>query len=367
MKIIQKFYQLNVWTKIGVIGSIASVVGLIITLFITFDSENKDNFDAQTTSPSMHADYSPNSTAGRDVNIIYNFPKEPPHLKSGKDGHIKRKADYISFNYSRLFGGYQVPFLLAETANLFSAESNCPGTNYLTGSVNSFWNKWQYRDALPLKSRVWKEAVSCDGPSSNIEQYSSFELLKIANENDSVTRSTFYFSSGSYRDLYSNEVIKVTPGSAKDEYEFHSSIKYDDKIKDKIKFNSRNVGFLILYIENIGNVPLTEITFFYKEFIKTKAKFNLIPAYSVQKDIENEKTKRKILPVLKPNTKLLWLLSIYLKNENGYPNEYISSVILPVRISYKLQGGNESISQIVRKPLKDDAFKIEVPFGWYGQ
>jgi hypothetical protein len=77
--------------------------------------------------------------------------------------------------------------------------------------------------------------------------------------------------------------------------------------------------------------------------------------------------ERKILPILKPGEKILWLLSIYEKDSRGYPDNYLSSIVQPIAVKFNVSQEKSKYLLNIRAPLKDDAIKVNLPFGWYAQ
>ncbi len=155
---------------------------------------------------------------------------------------------------------------------------------------------------------------------------------------------------------------------------------------------SKNIGFLFLIIENTSNELMTNVEFNFKE--KSQQKFTLfespdselsipeiqqlIPAKgrneliaeigsakSQLSELSESPEKALFMPKIKPNQSLIWLLGYYLKDEKDYPTTFLSDITMPISITYTLK--NKLITEDIRKPKKDQAIKIELPNGWYGQ
>jgi hypothetical protein len=92
-----------------------------------------------------------------------------------------------------------------------------------------------------------------------------------------------------------------------------------------------------------------------------------VPKKDVDDVIQTQPEQTQVIPRIKPHASVLWLLSIYQKNADRYPEKYFSSVIVPTRITFRSLGSPHTEQMIMRKPLMDKAAKILVPYGWYMQ
>jgi len=319
------------------------------------------------------------SIAGGILAIIAAFIGLIPFFTKDNENDIKENITEISstkinsnivddfaFNYTRLFGGYQVPFFLSDK------EDDCGyayGLERILGDTDmEFFQKWEYADSRKIKNIVYEELFSCDTikrawSGGGIE--SSFNLLRIANESDTITRKSFYYSSDVFYNEYDDIYEDVEKGKKKSGYDFMVSL---DKEKiDRIIKNSQKIGFLILYIENTTDKTIVDIDLEFLEFKNN----HIYPSFPSSENVENEflnlSPKSKKLPLLRPKEKLQLMISIYLKNDKGYPMKYISSVVRPLSLRYRIQNTSEYKKQDIRLPLKDKAMKIDIPFGWYWQ
>lgn len=286
-------------------------------------------------------------------------------------------ADYISFNYARLFGGYQVPVILAEMAPSGECSQFGPVITYGKDIADYFQN-WEYKDAKAIASEPWNELM-CGGKRSFLNgENANYTLLVIGSERDPECYKSFKYQADvlyvSESGDYESEDAKhsVSKGSKMTETDFHSGSYMDTRLSDPSENNcyiknSLNIGFLILFIENQSEKTISDIDLSFKEYIPSTRWNEKSTAENVESALSNLPAITKRIPHIKPHEKLMWLLAIYFKDEKGYPDYYISSTIRPVSISFRPQNRNDRILQEIRLPLMDKAVKYQIPFGWNAQ
>lgn len=296
-----------------------------------------------------------------------------PHI--GNDS----SKENISVNYARIFGAFQAPFVFTGSKVYGCSELRI---DFLLGNkeVQDFWKTWKYRNALPIKSRVWDELFDCNKRSSSVAQMRRAEmLLKIGCENMPVTSDFFKFLADKERN---SKIAKYLRKNSPDELDsmgffMKNDFKHyllaignkiqSDEILTKVAEGGRNIGFLVLYLQNISEKMMKDLKLFYKEFERLGFSPPFTSSEAVEKKFDNAKGEARLIPQLDTGETLLLLLAIYKKDENGYPSKYISSVIRPIKIEYRFSGNRSEYEQMLRLPLKEQSLKINLPFGWYGQ
>lgn len=301
-------------------------------------------------------------------------------LSYNKIKHLmdSRENDLITLTYGRLFGGYQVPIILS-TITFGRDEknnSNYPSCNsaVTVGDISleliQFWDNLEFNDANIVKTKPLDELFDC----SKSEEFwgTSFpfyKILHIANKHNPKIDSLFYYQSDELYYQGTDIPIGVNEGTFKSLMDFtESDDRTQKEVWEQCIKNSDRVGFLILLLENNSGNNLLNVEIEYVENLVNH--WEISDAKKVNQILESEikkNVKTKSISSIANSDKFLMLLSVYLKDENGYPSEYLSSVIRPIKMKYKIQGTNEIYSQNIRLPLKDKAFKKYIPFGWLGQ
>jgi hypothetical protein len=90
-----------------------------------------------------------------------------PELSSRRQ-QPKQEDPSLSVNYHRLFGAQQAPLIFANMYLGQDPDSSDSLSNYQLTSANwqppimHFWDTWEYKNAKPLRGRVWRELFSDD-------------------------------------------------------------------------------------------------------------------------------------------------------------------------------------------------------------
>lgn len=272
-------------------------------------------------------------------------------------------VEYISINYARLFGAFQVPFLLSTSQEVCGGSENAWA--FLGTGDEGFWDRWEYKNARPLRSAVWDEVFVCDRNGKGEVFEGAHALLRAANANDPETTQAFYHASNEMYDSNSQETREVEAGSPKTPYDF--LVSADPGVLDAVEINASNVGFLVLYLQNTADRSVADLDIYYTEYDHNNELGAPVDASVVEARLAGGAEFSKRVPLLQSGGQVLLLLAAYIRNEDGYPAEYLTSVTRPTRLSYRMQGSRETLNQDVRLPLRDKAAKVEIPFGWYWQ
>lgn len=312
-------------------------------------------------------------------------------LKSQSDTN-----ENLSINYMRLFGCYRIGMVLNNIENHL-------GGGYSSNELESFMTYWNncFKDAMIVKSEVLLQLYDNDStiytnkntnynitsfncPDQNKINYS--KLVKIACKNDSIASICANFiydylisdidkSKNNLFNRFINNSDEIDDWGENEKdlfcqyYEkYHNSHDYSsEEIWMRYLNCTNNIGYLILIIENTSKCVLNDVVFKYNYYPQKFNSYKDINDTNLFSMMDTNIIYSKTIPYLKPEQKLIWLVSIYEIDNKGYPKKYISSIIHPCSISYRIKGKKLNISESIRLPLKDYAQKVFMPYGWYCQ
>jgi len=308
----------------------------------------------------------------------------------------------IGENYMRLFGALEAPIIMRLITgksdgyeligDVISSSSIDESTGekiegiaesgYTLGHIDKpivdFWkNKWEYSKILPLNTSLWKSII--DDP------YNDMNLFWTASITD---ESGFVFNERRNAWCVIDDLFPWEVPSHIEEWIINS-----DSGKNLCnKEVSQDIGFLYLILENFSENRLDDIELFYKNLPNESAELLRMPDnYHYEKSFEegivkitrteyieniglakekeeallSTEEQKLFLPKMLPNQSFIWILSVYFKDEKGYPKSYLSDITKPLKVKYKING--KEYTEIIREPGKDKSIKINLPFGWYGQ
>lgn len=265
----------------------------------------------------------------------------------------------LSMNYLRLFGAQQAPIILANMYLGSDPDYNDPLSGFTLKNVSwqppivHFWETWEFKNAKPLRGRVWRELFENVNPSPIM----GMGLLKVACTGDPVAMEYTRFDRKKYDSC---------GAAALDEDVCPNSQYSVQQVRDALKRRSLEIGFLAVILENTSGVTLRSLRFHFLEVVKTAPlTLPVEDAQKVEESLKTERDKQLTLPSLRAGQSVIWLLAIYRKDDKGFPASYLSSVTRPVRVEFSVSGKQESVA--VRKPLLDKAATVAVPYGWYQQ
>jgi hypothetical protein len=351
---------------LSIIGSIASVLGLFFL----------GHYFIQIT----HGNDSPVIT-GHD-NVI--------NIEKGMSREVHPQP-HITINYMRLFGAVQVPWVMGtiyyHNGGIEGGNSFDPIDSDLAVDepLRRFFSTWKYRNAKPIKTELWDNQYG--GGFINLPMCISLKGDQKAM--DYLTVLDYYHNNyvGDETDeeFYKDMIASITKAAERTHSPPLSKEKRDHMWR-YIETKSQHIGFLFLLIENTSNVPINDLRIKYKEFVNmaptrwikpprcygcecSNTHIDSYPKYQIVDrclhDTADE--KEKTLYSLSAGESALLLLSVYIRDKDGYPERYISNVMKPTSISF-IDPNSQTLSQIaVREPRKEKAAQIPVPFGWFGQ
>jgi hypothetical protein len=302
----------------------------------------------------------------------------------------------LSFNYSRLFGAMEVPLLMeiVPTGTFEDTEGDKSFKTFLAKNNGApkedqpeahnrlvrFRNQYPYRNAAPLETPFWK-AISGDLTASE-------NIAWRATRGSKVDRICYLKSSVIDTSFYHNDILKDRPGS----------VAYCDRI---FSFNNNRVGFTFLVVENVSSNAVEDVHFYFRENYSTNpivedqvtsdfgtkeykerldqeidigpsdgdALSNLIKKYGRARETEIALAEVPqsflYLNRLEPKQKIIALLNIYVANKDNLPATYLYGIYDFEEASYTIRGAAFRVP--IRRPSKDRAARVKVPFGWFLQ
>ncbi|MEO4005607.1 hypothetical protein [Flavobacterium sp. CAU 1735] len=305
-------------------------------------------------------------------------------IKPDKDFVVSKQA--IKVNYMRLFGAIEVPLLLkimendADLGRLKGDPSYGPRYNNEGDSIGrysfyklknvgipisyelaNFWkNKWDYKDATVLKTKLWSQY------SGNLDNGKKLYWSALAPTIEDVMTYCKHPDIDEYGHY---------PYDMAEKMGLNVSIEEIDKMKGT---ESSDIGFLFGIFTNTSNSEIFDVELAFHEYINSfKIESERIEQYRFKTDpykkalldagIEMVNPESHVLKIasLKPNKSVIWLLSLYKKKENGLPLFYLSNVTRPISVTYNLE--QQKCKDSIRSPYGEMAARLEVPSGWFGQ
>jgi hypothetical protein len=304
----------------------------------------------------------------------------------------------LSFTYSRLFGAMEVPLLmeivptgdfepddLAEYRN-FSPHLRTPNKEYpdlVHKRLVRFRNAYPYRGASPIQSAFWN-AISGDMEIAE-------QIAWRATAGRQLDRLCFFASSTIDSSLYNRDILKN-----------HLLNRPDSYCDEIFGVNNNRIGFTFLVIENVSSEPVDDLRIFYRENYSTNPvsesdyKFsefgnteykeylereinaaprdgesvpNLVKKYGHARETEislaDAPQSFQYISRLEPKKKLIALLNIYVSNKNNLPASYLYGTFDYEEATFSIRGTSYRTS--IRRPSKDRAARVKVPFGWFQQ
>lgn len=306
--------------------------------------------------------------------FAYLFPTEPHRSIEKPNTHFLKEN--ISINYARLFGAYQVPYYLVGNNSVDATNSPSGITFIMNNEVKKFFETWEYANAIPVLTPAFKELF--DASDENVPPGRRY-MIK-ANNADSVGVLYVRFCEDDKSfDVAKRYILKSYPDYNEEDIEglsevewfyYYLKAKYSSVVpKDvisRVELNSDKVGYLVLYLENINDETIFDVAIESK-IVRLNELDKEMAANVVEQGLAQAPIANTTIPIIKSHQKILLLLCVYMKDSSGYPLYYLSSVMRPQKISYRIKGSGERIEQIIREPLKDKAAKFYMPMGWYAQ
>lgn len=292
----------------------------------------------------------------------------------------KKEKPQITFDYMRLFGAIEVPLIMRIISKKYKfkklpekygrkyyklAEDFEGGQQIISKDLYKFWKKkWFYKNALPIKNDLWEYCIEKNRHAKNIY---------------------FTFAGNSQHEIldFSKNVNIDGAGCLGSQVEEKISTKLQQKNYKNNCFGSAGAGYLFLIISNTGKKTISDITLEYKTYntggeikeysisalntLISNAEFSErnydVPKRTL-KDYSFEINSKEISS-LAPGDSLIWILGIYTRNTDGFPQNYITPMIEPLSMRFLCDG--DKMHQKIRKPSEEKAIKIDIPDGWFKQ
>lgn len=256
----------------------------------------------------------------------------------------------VTFSYMRLFGAFQVPKLFDE-----SAQHVMPFDFKVSGD---WWNE-RFPNTILLREPLWGQVKEArlNFDDKRQEGISETRLWKLVFRNNIA-------ESEKYLERQGTLIVETMSGLAPPK----KQKKLDEESRRVIDFFEKNtgkIGFLFLVIDwDSEKYDFDEIRLHFKEVSNNFG--DVLQKDVADANLINAEIKSVVLPIPQVKSKqYLWLLSVYEKDADGYPKEYVSSVLEPQYLTVRLGNTVEQIE--IRKPYGKEAAKIDLPLGWYWQ
>lgn len=357
--------KLEGWSWIaGITSAVITVVSLSWTVWVYINPS-----ESQPVMPTF------SSSITGSGNLILNNSKVAVSTLQSEEKHGAELStpDHLAISYARLFGAYQVPYYLVGHTNFGLGISSISGGKN-SEKIEKFFSSWEYSNAIAVKTPAWDELFDKNGLQGEW-------LLIRANKGDKIGEWYVRYLADKDADNVVDRYLRQRyPHKWKDGYfdneSYEGRFGYYVEAKGAslpskdivahIEKNSNKIGFLVLYLRNLADKPLLDISIDSRIVLRNNFE-NEVAVQTVDTQLLEVPEKQNIIPIIYPKEKIFFLLSIYRKGDDEFPETYLSSVAQPVRITYRVQGGASKIEQIIRQPLRDKAAKFYMPFGWYGQ
>jgi hypothetical protein len=252
--------------------------------------------------------------------------------------------------YARTFGLYQTLFALSPSGRQQIEDG---GFSMFIEDVmpsQTFWGKSPYS-----KYGVVSHPVLSELPKPSSDGLSDMERRKfwtIVFGPDAKSMNPVLERDYKIRNTY----VEGMPAAVRSEL---------DHLNQRIEPYNQKLGTLLLAISWVGDVSrVSDVEILYKAVDVVPG--SRVPASEVMKVISV--APPKVLRLASPRTtgqSLLFPVAVYERDADGYEKSYASRVAIPVCIRFK--DGGDSKACAVRPPYRDQAAKLELPFGWYSQ
>lgn len=292
-------------------------------------------------------------------------------------------TNHIVIDYMRLFGAVEVPLLLKiieKNRNVipfvgFGESDDGDGYLYYTfdnekypiqRDLANFWiNEWKYKGAFPIMNSLWEKFSG-----SRIEGISLYWTALKPIEEDIIQFSY-------HGDI--DEDGSLGYGIADD---------FDRSFKDypeDIGMNSEGVGFTFIVLKNSYSEHMSDINIRYSEIENPSVKKYPGPGDTFGfrkywKDISTENKslsdidyfyenliniRRKRIANLDQGESIIWLINVFRADEDKLPEVFLENITIPIDISYFVNG--KEYHQKIRRPYYNEAARLIIPSGWFGQ
>jgi hypothetical protein len=279
---------------------------------------------------------------------------KPPSLRSQQP---PQEDPAIYVNYLRLFGAQQAPLILA---SMYLAQT--PGDETFTGrtldgvgwdpTIAHFWETWEYRKALPIRSLVWNGLFE-----HGVDTQTNLLRAACTGDNAAMAYEVFDPLGQNCGSGMAGHASNVCPPDAP---------YSESEVLTAVRKRSLEIGFLAVIVENTSGSMLRDLKFQFRQWRKpSELNLPFEKADVVEHQLSQANEETLSLPGIRAHASVLWLLSVYRKDAHGFPESYVSSVIRPTQVSFLSQG--QRITVPIRKPLLDKALTVSVPYGWFYQ
>lgn len=263
--------------------------------------------------------------------------------------HTTNQTDDIGLNYMRLFG-----FL--EFIHVLKAFQDREIIRQYNNETRYFLETWEYKDSEIFISEVLDWINKANVVDIVLKSLNEKLLEKYIDTSRIIYRSGLPFLSTSIP-VSRNDVESIVGP-------FHEDDIYSLTPPLNALFSDQQgrFGLLTLILTNNCNVVLTNLVFQYVLILSAGKPSD----FSMIKSMLTEQKLTKHLPYLKPGASFLWPSRVYLADkDNDFTGEVVSPWIVPISISYVLNGKRKT--KLIRMPNAKTAIRVKIPLGWYYQ
>jgi hypothetical protein len=294
----------------------------------------------------------------------------------------------LSIQYVRLFGGVEVPLLMALFGQPEISSDSPWAPKFRTVKKHGeeieqvhvklikFFNFYTFKDASPLLTNIWSDVAAKFDAAG--------EIAWRATAGSRKERICFFTTQHADESGYDSELLMD-----------NRLIRSEAQCKSTVDSFNRRVGFTFLLFTNDSDEVLTDVHFHFRsnydsnrltgiwqdlpDYLKSGGLkevpengspiSNMKAIYGSATDIElkvNGLQPDDIFAArIEPKQKLIALLNIYIAGENRLPATYLSGIYLFDEVTYKT--GEVLTTLKVRAPYLTRAARVMVPYGWASQ
>ncbi len=139
-----------------------------------------------------------------------------------------------------------------------------------------------------------------------------------------------------------------------------------DSIAKWVEPYNQRIGVLVLSLAWQGDYRKVDDVRILFKFVSISPLRKRMPKNLFEAEVASASERELVLPNPRlAGPQLLFPVSVYRADKDGYEEEYIACAAIPTKILYREDGVQKQVS--VRAPLRDKAAKVTLPFGWWGQ
>lgn len=272
--------------------------------------------------------------------------------------------------YTRLNGAYQVPSLMFKNSYFqFEGRTNVVLIDYK--KTFEYWQTGKLVNATfgvgPVGEEInvafdsyMNHPTSLNDPITNMTFSSSDLILQFKFLDYSIPKF----------ELSEDKQERVIESLGYSYPEYSENIIDIQEIKEKIHSNLQyeinNIGYLFFTIQNKSDsLALEDVEMSYTIFRNTFGNCIETSDKIIPKGLAFEENLHLKLPRIEKNQIYLLPIATYRSDNNKYPKEFCSSVIVPSKITWSESGSRKS--KKISPPSLNDSAHETIPLGWWQQ